>query len=54
MYRIWIGLDPHVIMSGIGSFLAGAVLVMHMWAYQQFNWPASLKAKYANTAAATR
>ncbi|MEN9592259.1 MAG: hypothetical protein RJA21_718, partial [Gemmatimonadota bacterium] len=25
MYRIWIGLDPHLIMGGIGSFIAGAV-----------------------------
>jgi hypothetical protein len=23
---------------------------MHMWAFSQFNWPSSLKAKYANTA----
>jgi len=54
MYRIWIGLDPHLIMGGIGSFIAGAVLIMHMWAYSQFNWPASLKAKYATPPAATR
>ena len=54
MYRIWIGLDPHLIMGGIGSFIAGAVLIMHMCAYSQFNWPASLKAKYATPPAATR
>jgi hypothetical protein len=54
MYRIWVGLDPHVIMSGIGSFIAGAVLVLHMWAFNQFNWPGTLKAKYATPAAATR
>jgi hypothetical protein len=51
MYRIWIGLDPHLIMGGIGSFIAGAVLFMHLFAYSQLNWPASLKATYANTAA---
>ncbi|MEI6738918.1 MAG: hypothetical protein WCK74_01275 [Gemmatimonadaceae bacterium] len=54
MYRIWIGLDPHLIMGGIGSFIAGAVLTMHLWAYSQFNWPGTLKAKYATPTAATR
>ena len=54
MHRIWIGTDPHMVMAGLGSFLVGAVLVMHMWAYSQFNWPASLKAKYATPPAATR
>jgi len=48
------GLDPHMIMTGLGSFLVGAVLFMHLWAFSQFNWPASLKAKYATPPAATR
>ncbi|WP_298268786.1 light-harvesting protein [Gemmatimonas sp.] len=47
MHRIWMGHDPNIIMSALGSFLVGAVLVMHIWAYGQFNWPATLKAKYA-------
>ncbi|MCO4100800.1 MULTISPECIES: light-harvesting protein [Gemmatimonas] len=54
MHRIWMGTDPHIIMSALGSFLVGAVLVMHIWAYGQFNWPATLKAKYATPPAATR
>ncbi len=48
------GTDPHIIMSALGSFLVGCVLVLHMWAFSQFNWPASLKAKYASPPAATR
>ena len=54
MYRIWIGLDPHLIMGGIGSFIAGAVLIMHLFAFNQLNWPSTLKAKYATPSAATR
>jgi hypothetical protein len=52
MYRIWIGLDPHLIMGGIGSFIAGAVLFMHLFAFSQLNWPGTLKAKYATHSAA--
>jgi hypothetical protein len=48
------GTDPHVVMSGLAAFLVGAVLFLHMWAFSQFNWPASLKAKYATPPAATR
>jgi hypothetical protein len=54
MYRIWIGLDPHLIMGGIGAFIAGAVLIMHLFAFSQLNWPGTLKAQYAATPAATR
>ncbi len=55
MHRIWIGLDPKIVMSATGSFIAGAVLVLHVWAFGQFNWPGTLKAKYATTPpAATR
>jgi hypothetical protein len=43
-----------MIMGGLGSFLVGAALFMHMWAFSQFNWPASLKATYATPPAATR
>jgi hypothetical protein len=50
MHRVWVGLDPHQALMGVGAFVVGAVLFMHMWAFSQFNWPSSLKAKYANTA----
>jgi len=54
MHRVWVGLDPHIILSAVGSFVAGTVLVLHIWAFGQFNWPGTLKAKYATPPAATR
>lgn len=54
MHRIWIGLDPKIIMSVIGSFIAGTVLVIHMFAFSQLNWPGTLKATYSNAPGATR
>lgn len=54
MHRIWMGTDPQVVMAGLGAFLVGTVLVIHMFAFSQLNWPASLKAKYATPPAATR
>lgn len=54
MHRIWMGTDPHVVMSGLAAFLVGAALFLHMWAFSQFNWPSSLKARYATPPAATR
>ena len=50
MYRIWIGLDPKIVMSLTGTAISVMVLVLHVWAFNQFNWPASLKAKYATAA----
>lgn len=52
MYRIWIGLDPHVIMSGIGAFLAGCVLVIHLFAFRVVNYPGTTIEKYNPKAAA--
>jgi len=46
MYRIWKGLDPKIVMSLMGSVLAIMVLVLHTWAFNQFGWPKTLKAKY--------
>jgi hypothetical protein len=54
MHRLWVGLDPHIILSVLGSFITGAVLVLHLWAFNQFNWPGTLKATYSNAPAATR
>lgn len=55
MHRIWVGLDARLIMSGIGSFIAGTVLLLHVWAFGQFNWPGTLKATYNTSApSATR
>lgn len=52
MHRIWVGLDPQIIMSVVGSFVAGTVLVIHIFAFNQLNWPGTLKAKYATPSAA--
>ncbi len=54
MHRIWMGTDPKLVMSGLGAFLVGTVLVLHIWAFGQFNWPGTLKATYATPPAATR
>jgi uncharacterized integral membrane protein len=54
MHRIWVGLDPQIIMSVLGSFIAGTVLVIHLFAFRVVNYPGSTMAKYATPAAATR
>ncbi len=54
MHRIWIGLDPKIVMSVTGSFIAGTVLVIHLFAFRVVNYPASTIAKYASPPAATR
>jgi hypothetical protein len=46
MYKLWQGLSPYVILSSLGSFITICVLVLHFWAFNQFGWPKSLKAKY--------
>lgn len=46
MHRIWQGMDPQIIMSGLGFFLAGMALIIHMWAYSITNWPNYKKAQY--------
>jgi hypothetical protein len=53
MYKIWQGLSPHGVLMGVGTFISGAVLVMHIWAFGQFGWPKSLKAKYNPPAVAS-
>ncbi len=55
MYRIWIGLDPKLIMSAIGTFLSAMCLVIHLFAFKVVNYPGSVAQKYPNyKAAATR
>jgi len=53
MHRVWIGLDPHQALMGFGTFVVGAVLVMHIFAFGQLGWPKTLKAKYNPTAVAS-
>lgn len=53
MYRVWIKMDPHQVLMGTFAFVAGAVLVMHIFAFGQLGWPKSLKAKYNPPAVAS-
>ena len=53
MHRVWVSLDPHQVLLGTVTFVAGAVLFMHIWAFGQFGWPKDLKAKYNPTAVAS-
>ncbi|MCU0627831.1 MAG: light-harvesting protein [Gemmatimonadaceae bacterium] len=52
MYRIWIGLQPRMVVFGLHSFVAITVLVIHLFAFKVVNYPASIKAKYSQTTAA--
>lgn len=52
MYRIWIGNDPNVILAGLGTFLAGLALIIHVWAYSITGWPKYKRAQYNAQAAA--
>ncbi len=55
MYRIWIGLDPRMILSVLGSFISVLALVIHLFAFKVVNYPGSVMQKYPNyKAAATR
>jgi hypothetical protein len=55
MYRIWLGLDPKVIMSATGSAITVMVLVIHLFAFKVVNYPGSVMQKYPQyKAAATR
>ena len=45
MHRIWMGTDPSVIMAGLGAFLVGTVLIIHVWAYGITGWPKYVKAQ---------
>lgn len=55
MHRIWVGLDPRIVLSVLGSFIAGTVLVIHLFAFRVVNFPGSTISKYATPpAAATR
>lgn len=52
MYRIWIGLEPRLIMSALGTALSAMVLTLHLWAFTTFGWAKQLKQKYNPPAAA--
>ena len=46
MHRLWVGADPSLILGGLGVFLAGLALIIHMWAYSITGWPRYKRAQY--------
>ena len=52
MHRIWMGVDPHIVMSALGTFLVGCALNIHVWAYSITACPKYKKAQYNAPAAA--
>ncbi len=50
MYRIWIGLDPKIVMSLTGTAISVMVLVIHLFAFKVVNYPGTTVAKYATAA----
>jgi|APCry1669188910_1035180.scaffolds.fasta_scaffold61884_3 hypothetical protein len=46
MHRIWVGLDPRVVLSCVGTGVTIMVLVMHLFAFKALNWPGSISQKY--------
>lgn len=54
MHRLWVGLDPHIVLSVLGSFIAGTVLVIHLFAFKVVNHPGKTMERYYSAPAATR
>ena len=52
MYRIWIGLNPRMVLHLFHSAIAIFVLFMHLWAFSAVNFPGHIKVKYPNYFAA--
>lgn len=52
MHRIWIGLQPRMVVFALHSFVAITVLVIHIFAFNVVGYPRTTKAKYAQTTAA--
>jgi hypothetical protein len=46
MHRIWIGLDPKMVMSLSGTAVSIIVLVIHLFAFKVVNYPGSVAQKY--------
>ena len=53
MYRIWIGLDPRMILGALGSGLMIMALVIHLFAFKVVNYPSG-GARYATYHAVTK
>ena len=52
MHRIWLGLDPKIVMACLGGAVSMMVIVIHLFAFNAVGYPASVKAKYPQAAAA--
>jgi hypothetical protein len=54
MHKIWQGLDPHLVLAAVGTFVSATVLVIHIFAFSVVGYPASTKAKYNPQAASAQ
>jgi hypothetical protein len=54
MYRIWMGLNARMIMSVLGTAIAGMVLTIHLFAFDVLGYPKTTKMKYNPPATAQR
>lgn len=52
MHRIWLGLDPKIVMGCLGGAIAIMVLTIHAFAFNVVNYPQSTMAKYSQSAPA--
>ncbi|MDX2183484.1 MAG: hypothetical protein SFW08_05805 [Gemmatimonadaceae bacterium] len=52
MYRIWIGLEPRMIMSLLGTALSAMCLVIHLFAFDVLGYPKNAKMKWNPPASA--
>jgi hypothetical protein len=53
MHRIWIGLEPRQVLGFAGVFVAGTVLVLHIFAFGVVGYPKTTKMKYNPPAVAS-
>ncbi|MCU0627833.1 MAG: hypothetical protein MUF21_15380 [Gemmatimonadaceae bacterium] len=52
MHRIWLGLDPKIVMGCLGGAVSIIVLVIHAFAFNVVGYPKSTMAKYSSAPAA--
>ncbi len=52
MYRIWIGLNPRLVLFAVHTAVSLIVLFIHLFAFSVVNYPNHIQAKYPNYFAA--
>ena len=53
MHRIWIGLEPRMVVFGLHTAVAIMVLVIHLFAFNVIGYPQSIRQKYPQYKQAT-